>query len=273
VLTLLAQAHERTGDRTLMGDRLALAMEASGQAPAETLRYAQFLISENRLTTARAAWSDGLRRTPGSVELALALGQVHLGLEEWERAEEIIAHLRAIDTTGRGAANELQNRLLGPGPHRRKHRLPAGADRDRRGRYPRRRAGDRRASARRPRRGRRALSERPDRGRSRQPGAALPARRARRGATGDADAARRQLMALAEEYPQDETPVRALYQLEMQQGDAAAAAAVLQAGLERMPNSLMLNWMRAGELERDRAISRARSPSTSASTRPTATTW
>jgi cellulose synthase operon protein C len=68
---------------------------------------------------------------------------------------------------------------------------------------------------------------------------------------GNVASARDQLAALAEEYPQDEAPVRALYRLELQQGDAAAASAALGAGLERMPGSLVLNWMRAGELERE----------------------
>ena len=253
VLTLLAQAHERTGERTLMGDRLALAMEASNQAPAETMRYARFLISENRLGVARAALADGLRRAPQNVEIAQLLGQVHIGLEEWERAGEMIALLREIGTDpARGAANELQNRLLvaqgrgdesiaflqdliqsGEADIRAAALIVEGHLRAGRMEEAETYLGEQ-------------IAANPDNPALRFLRAGLDAMQ------GDVAGARERLAGLTEEFPEDEAPVRALYRLEMQQGDAAAATAALEAGLERMPNSLMLNWMKAGELERDR---------------------
>lgn len=251
VLTLLAQAHERTGERELMGDRLALAMEASGQAPDETLRYARFLLAENRPSIARAALADARRRAPDNVDLALLLGQVHLTLEEWERAAEIVGELRALGTdAARAAANDLHNRLLvaqGRGDESIAFlkELIATGEADIRAaalvveghlRAGRMDAAESYLAA--------QIETDPGNPALRFLRAGLDA------VQGDVAAARAQLAALAEEYPQDEAPVRALYQLALHQGDAAEAAAVLAAGLERMPDSLVLNWMRAGELER-----------------------
>ena len=52
LMTLMARAHERDGNRDLMGEMLALAADAANYAPAETLRYAAFLIAEGRLLPA-----------------------------------------------------------------------------------------------------------------------------------------------------------------------------------------------------------------------------
>jgi len=252
VLTLLAQAHERTGERALMGDRLALAMEASGQAPAETMRYARYLISENRLSTARAALSDALRRAPQNVEVAQLLGQVHIGLEEWERASELVAHLREIGTDpARGAANDLQNRLL-VAQGRSDESIAFLQDLIQTGEADIRAAalvveGHLRAG-----RMEEAEGYLADQIEANPENPALRFLRAGLDAVqGDVDGARARLAGLVEEFPTDEAPVRALYQLEIQQGDGAAATAALDAGLERMPESMMLNWMKAGELERD----------------------
>ena len=251
VLTLLAQAHERTGERALMGDRLALAMEASSQAPTESMRYARFLMSENRLSTARAALADARRRAPQHIDLALLLGQVHIGLEEWERAGEIVGELRALGTdAARAAANDLQNRLL-IAQGRSDESIAFLQDLIQAGEADIRAAalvveGHLRAG--RMEEAERYLAEQIE---ADVNNPALRFLRAGLDAVqGDIDGARAQLAALAEEHPHDEAPVRALYQLEMQLGDTTAATAVLDAGLSRMPSSLTLNWMKAGQLER-----------------------
>ncbi len=251
VLTLLAQAHERTGDRQLMGDRLALAMEASGQAPAETLRYARYLIAENRLTVARAALSDALRGAPENVDLALLLGQVHIGLEEWERAQGIVTGLREMDTEqSRAAANDLQNRLL-VAQGRTDESIAFLQELIQTGEADVRAAalvveGHLRA-------GRideaeayltEQIAANPDSPALRFLEAGMAS------VKGDIADARARFTELAAEFPTEEAPVRALYKLEIQEGDRAAATAVLDAALERMPDSAFLNWLKAGELER-----------------------
>ena len=64
VMTIMAFAHERAGDRGLMGERLALAVEASNRAPTESLRYANFLMQEDRPGPAEGVVTDALRRDP-----------------------------------------------------------------------------------------------------------------------------------------------------------------------------------------------------------------
>ena len=250
-LTLLAQAHERMGDRQLMGDRLALAMEASNQAPEETMRYARYLIAEERLTTARAALEESLRLHPQQVELMLLLGQVHVALEEWERAETMIAGLQEVGSApARTAANELRNRLLVAQGRTEEsiallQQLLETGEADARAaamvvqghlRAGRMQAAEEYLSA--------QLARDPSDPALRFVQAGL------RAVQGRLDEARATYAGLIAEYPMDEPPVRALYQLEMQAGDPAAARETLSAALERMPDSVFLNWLRAGEHER-----------------------
>ncbi|WP_209426809.1 tetratricopeptide repeat protein [Pararhodobacter sp. SW119] len=250
-LTLLAQAHERMGDRQLMGDRLALAMEASGQAPEQALRYARYLVSEERLTTARAALQESLRLNPQNADLMLVLGQVHLALQEWERAESMIAALQQLGTTeARAAANELRNRfLVAQGRTEESIAFLEGLIQSG--------EADVRAAA-------LVVQGHLQAGRMAEAEEYLTARLAEdpsnpslrflmaglQTAQGRLDDARATYVALIAEYPTDEAPVRALYQLDVQSGDAEAASATLQAALDRMPESVFLNWLRAGEMER-----------------------
>jgi predicted Zn-dependent protease len=95
VMTLLAFAHERAGDRALMGERLALAVEAANRAPTESLRYASFLMQENRPGPAEGVVVDALRRAPEDRELLAMLGRIHLARGDLARAGQVAAILRA----------------------------------------------------------------------------------------------------------------------------------------------------------------------------------
>ena len=65
IMTITAMAHERAGSRELAGEQLARAVEVSGQAPAESLRYARFLLQDERIGPAEGVVVDALRRAPG----------------------------------------------------------------------------------------------------------------------------------------------------------------------------------------------------------------
>ena len=78
VITLMALAHERDGDRDLAGERYALAVEVSDRAPAESLRYATFLLQDDKRDGAEAVLTDALTRNPQDVELLAALAQIQL---------------------------------------------------------------------------------------------------------------------------------------------------------------------------------------------------
>ncbi|MEP5760243.1 MAG: tetratricopeptide repeat protein [Litoreibacter sp.] len=89
-LTLMAQAHLRDGSRDLAGERLALAVESSGNAPEETMRYARFLQADDRVDAVEALLTTSLRRNPGNLDLLRALGTLYLQREDWPRAQDVI---------------------------------------------------------------------------------------------------------------------------------------------------------------------------------------
>jgi cellulose synthase operon protein C len=96
LLTLMAQAYERDGQRDLMRDTLAQAVEASGRAPAESLRYAQLLASENKLLPAEGVLVEALRLSPGNAALLVPLGQLYVALQDWPRAEGVVRELENL---------------------------------------------------------------------------------------------------------------------------------------------------------------------------------
>ena len=86
ILTLMAMAHERAGAHELAAEQLALAVEASGDGPAELIRYARFLTQDGRVDPARAVIAEALRRNPRNVELMAELGRIALGQQDWDGA-------------------------------------------------------------------------------------------------------------------------------------------------------------------------------------------
>ena len=97
VLTLMADAHAREGAQDLAGERLALAVEASGRAAPESIRYARFLIQDDRLGPAEGVIVDALRLAPDNRDLLLALGQIHVARGDWTRADQIAGLLKQQD--------------------------------------------------------------------------------------------------------------------------------------------------------------------------------
>ncbi len=112
-MTIMARAHERNGDKQLAQDLLALAVEASGNAPEESLRFARIQISEERFSTAEEVLINALRRSPGQPDLLVALGQVYLATEDWSRAEQVADTLRRTGSNVAAvAADELQLQVI-----------------------------------------------------------------------------------------------------------------------------------------------------------------
>ncbi len=112
-MTIMARAHERNGDKQLAQDLLALAVEASGNAPEESLRFASIQINEERFSSAEETLINALRRSPGHPDLLTLLGQVYLATEDWSRAEQVAATLRRVG--GEAAelvADDLQLRII-----------------------------------------------------------------------------------------------------------------------------------------------------------------
>lgn len=96
-LTLMAEAYERTGSKDLARDFLSLAVEASNNAPAETVRYAQLLISEERFLPAEDILLDALRLAPDNLALLSTTGQLYLSMEDTGRVQQVVATLQRLD--------------------------------------------------------------------------------------------------------------------------------------------------------------------------------
>ncbi|WP_171239003.1 tetratricopeptide repeat protein [Ruegeria sp. HKCCA5763] len=113
LMTLMAHAHERNGDRELMGEMLALAIEVSRNGPEESLRYARFLIAEDDLEIAERVLTDSLRQDVEQPELLFLLGEVYLRMQDWDRARAVQQSLGDMGTPEtRRLANELRAHML-----------------------------------------------------------------------------------------------------------------------------------------------------------------
>ena len=251
-MTLMAKAQERAGNRDLMADMLSRAVEASGNAPEETLRYARHLISEGNLRSAESALIDALRLASGNVGLLQALGEIYVTQEDWprlgqvidtlqdqdgDRAERIANELNARQLAGQDRDDELMSFLdtladegdrgLGAAATIVRNRLAEG---DAEG------AEDY---------ARETLDANPDNIDARFLMASVKA------VTGQVEEAKTVLRDLTEEAPGDQRFWLALYNIHAAQGDADAARQALRDGIAAAPGSLRLNWVLAGLLERE----------------------
>ncbi|MEE4120035.1 MAG: tetratricopeptide repeat protein, partial [Paracoccaceae bacterium] len=111
-LTLMADAHARNGNRDLSRDFLSRAVEASGAAPAETIRYARVLLEDDRGLFAEELVIDALRGAPGNPELLVLLGDIYLRMEDWSRAEQVERTLRNGDAASVALADRLRTAIL-----------------------------------------------------------------------------------------------------------------------------------------------------------------
>ncbi len=112
-MTLIAKAYARAGQPQLAKDFLAQAVEASGNAPAEALRYAQLLFGEERYLPAEDVLLAALRLAPSNVDLLSALGQLYLRMEDFGRVQSVVDTLRRIGgDTALQAANGIETERL-----------------------------------------------------------------------------------------------------------------------------------------------------------------
>lgn len=254
IMTIMALAHERQGSRELAGERLALAVEYSEKAPAESLRYARFLLQDNRTDPAEGVVVDALRRDPENPALLDMLGQIHLARRDWTRAGQVADILRkqatpqslalatALDTAslrGQGRTDETIELLKGA--------AGAGAGTG---------SGDTRALGQLMQAyvaagdldaAQRALDE----ALARDP-ASLPGRLMQGGLDalrGDAAGAETAYRAVIAADPSSVPAYQALAALLAGQGDGTAALATLDQGLAALPGDPELGFLKAGLLE------------------------
>ncbi len=98
IMILMGQAHERAGARELAGERYALAVEASGRASAVSLRYADFLLQQDRPDIAEIVIADALNVSPSDVDLLAVMAEIQLRQQDWDRIPHLLSQLRAQST-------------------------------------------------------------------------------------------------------------------------------------------------------------------------------
>lgn len=110
---MMAQAYTRTGRHELARDYLSLAVEASGNAPAQSLRYAALLRREERYLPAEDTLLASLRANPNNVSVLGELGELYVLMKDIARARQVVDTLRRIDTDiSKNAANALDVQIL-----------------------------------------------------------------------------------------------------------------------------------------------------------------
>ncbi len=97
LMSLLAKAYEREGNRELQSEMLALAVQASNNGAAESIRYSAILVEEDKLVAAEGVLIDALRLAPGDARILAMLGSVYSRLEDWGRADAVVKALKRID--------------------------------------------------------------------------------------------------------------------------------------------------------------------------------
>jgi tetratricopeptide (TPR) repeat protein len=112
-MALMAEAYGRAGSRDLQADMLAQAVEASGKAPGETLRYANFLAGDQKFLPAETLLVDALRLAPDNLELLAAMGDLYLRMKDWPRAEGVANRLAEIGSDqSRAMSDRLRPAIL-----------------------------------------------------------------------------------------------------------------------------------------------------------------
>ncbi len=112
-MTMMSQAYQRAGNRDLARDFLSLAVDASGQAPAEAVRYARFLSEEERYVPAEQTLVAALRATRDNPALLTELGRIYLLMEDTPRLKQVIASLKQLDDdAAKQAAASLETTLI-----------------------------------------------------------------------------------------------------------------------------------------------------------------
>lgn len=113
VMNLMYEAYARLGNSDLAREYLAQAVQASGNAPEPSLRYARLLIEEERYLPAEDVLLPALRQASGNIELLDILGQLYLRMEDIPRATQVIETLKRVNTEqARTVANGLQAQVL-----------------------------------------------------------------------------------------------------------------------------------------------------------------
>ncbi|MEP0964088.1 MAG: tetratricopeptide repeat protein [Roseobacter sp.] len=254
-LNLMADAYLRSGSRDLARDFIAQAVDVSDHAPASSLRYARLLMSEDNSRAAEEVLISALRRTPRSQEILTLLGEIYLNTDDFGRAEMVVEQLRRVETeASEAAANQLQIQLLARQDGNTEalaflEQMAQGADAGLNEQVALLRA--RLASGQLDqalRLSEELVAEAPD-DLDRRFLLAMT-----RAATGDLATAQASMRELATEDPTNVTVWQQLYRITQAENGDTASSAVLDEALQAIPDSPVLLWIKAVELEQSGQI-------------------
>lgn len=112
-MMLMADAYIRSGQPQLARDFRALAVDASGNAPSESVRYARVLMNDKSYLPAEDILISSLRLNDNNPDLLLTLGQLYLEMEDFGRTQQVVATLRRADSPElTTAANRIEAELI-----------------------------------------------------------------------------------------------------------------------------------------------------------------
>lgn len=112
LFSLMATVYAREGRPALVADMLARAVDSSLSAPAESLRYAAYLMENDQPRATEKVLGQALRRAPKSLDLLRALAAVHIELRDWPRLRADLERLRETHPQERALATEIETRLI-----------------------------------------------------------------------------------------------------------------------------------------------------------------
>jgi len=247
IMTLLAAAYERDGSLNLAGDQLAKAVEASGAAPEEALRYASFLMRQGSSQVVEAVLTNAHQVSPKNPDILRALAEFYIGESRWPRAQEAVDALGALDLPeGKTQLSVLQASVLA-GQNRLEESLAileASGNQSTAALIMLLQSDVRAGKIKEARKFLNGLLVKSPKDKHlRLISASLDAQ------LGNTDTAEATYRALIAENPAAETPIQLLYAQLLSLGRAADAMAVLDAGIAAQPKSFRLLWMKASALE------------------------
>ena len=108
ILSLLALAYERNGSTELAERGYEEAVRTSNFSAAVVVAFANFLERQGHAERAEQALREENARSPGNLDILLALAQAELTRQDWDSAQTIAASIR-----GAGDSHDFADQVLG----------------------------------------------------------------------------------------------------------------------------------------------------------------
>lgn len=98
LLTLMADAHIRSGSPELAQERLSMAVQISDGGAEESIRYARFLMAQGRVSQAENVMVNARKASPGNLDVLRLLGELYMRQRKFPQTQGVIDALRTLDS-------------------------------------------------------------------------------------------------------------------------------------------------------------------------------